>query len=48
MVMFGAMYYIVPRLTGWEWASARLIQAHFWFTAVGVLLYVALLTWGGW
>jgi cytochrome c oxidase cbb3-type subunit 1 len=48
MIMFGAMYYIVPRLTGWEWASARLIRMHFWFTAVGVLAYFALFTWGGW
>jgi cytochrome c oxidase cbb3-type subunit I len=48
MVMFGSMYYIVPRLTGWEWASPRLIRVHFWFTAVGILLYVGLFTWGGW
>jgi cytochrome c oxidase cbb3-type subunit 1 len=48
MVMFGAMYYIVPRLTGWEWASARLIRLHFWTTSVGILLYFAVLTWGGW
>ncbi len=48
MIMFGSMYYIVPRLTGWEWASARLIRVHFWFTAVGILLYFAAFTWGGW
>ena len=48
MVMFGAMYYLVPRLTGWEWASARLIRVHFWFTAVGILLYFGLFTWAGW
>jgi cytochrome c oxidase cbb3-type subunit 1 len=48
MVMFGAMYYIVPRLTGWEWASARLIRVHFWFTAIGISIYVVLFTWGGW
>jgi cytochrome c oxidase cbb3-type subunit I len=48
MIMFGAMYYIVPRLTGWEWASARLIRVHFWFVAIGIFIYVALFTWGGW
>jgi len=48
MTMFGAMYYIVPRLTGWEWASARLIRWHFWSTAIGIAIYVALFTWGGW
>jgi cytochrome c oxidase cbb3-type subunit 1 len=42
------MYYIVPRLTGWEWASARLIRWHFWCTAIGVAVYVALFTWAGW
>jgi cytochrome c oxidase cbb3-type subunit I len=47
MVMFGSMYYIVPRLTGWEWASARLIRAHFWCTAVGILFYFLALTYGG-
>jgi len=36
MVAFGAMYYIVPRLTGWEWASAREVSRHFWLVAVGI------------
>jgi cytochrome c oxidase cbb3-type subunit 1 len=48
MIMFGAMYYIVPRLTGWEWASAGLIKVHFWCTAVGILAYVIALSIGGW
>src|SRR5262249_9079710 len=30
MTVFGAMYYVVPRLTGREWASAKLIRLHFW------------------
>jgi len=38
----------VPRLTGWEWASARLIRTHFWCAAIGIFIYVALFTWGGW
>jgi cytochrome c oxidase cbb3-type subunit 1 len=48
MIMFGAMYYIVPRLTGWEWGSARLIRWHFWTTAIGIVIYFISLTIGGW
>ena len=48
MVMFGSIYYIVPRLTGREWPSAALIKAHFWLTAVGMVIYWVGLTWGGW
>lgn len=47
MVMFGSIYYIMPRLTGWEWASARLIRVHFWCSAIGVSLYWVILTFGG-
>ncbi len=48
MIMFGATYYIVPRLTGREWASARLIRMHFWLCAIGILLYFVALSIGGW
>src|SRR5438132_13744127 len=48
MVMFGAMYHVVPRLTGWEWVSARLFRAHFWCTALGIVPYFVVFTWGGW
>jgi len=47
MMMFGAMYYILPRLTGWEWPSATLIKIHFWSTALGGILMVSVLTLGG-
>lgn len=47
MIMFGAMYYIVPRLVGWEWPSANLIRWHFWLAAIGILLMVGSLTIGG-
>jgi cytochrome c oxidase cbb3-type subunit I len=47
MVMFGSMYYIIPRLTGREWWSSRLIRVHFWSVAVGVLLFWSSLTVGG-
>lgn len=38
IVMFGAIYYIVPRVTGVDWPFATFIRAHFWLAAVGVLL----------
>jgi cytochrome c oxidase cbb3-type subunit I len=47
MTMFAAIYYIMPRLTGREWASARLIALHFWTTALGIALYWVGLSWGG-
>jgi cytochrome c oxidase cbb3-type subunit 1 len=47
MVMFGSIYYIVPRITQIEWPSARLIRIHFWATAIGITLYVVPLIIGG-
>jgi cytochrome c oxidase cbb3-type subunit 1 len=47
MIMFGSMYYIVPRLTNWEWPSATLIRIHFWFCALGILLMFGSLSIGG-
>lgn len=40
MCMFGAIYFIVPRVTRREWLSRRLIRTHFWFSIYGVLLIV--------
>jgi cytochrome c oxidase cbb3-type subunit 1 len=47
MVMFGSMYYIVPRLVGREWRYATLIRLHFWSSAYGVGLMVLMLLIGG-
>lgn len=47
MIMFGAFYYIMPRLTQYEWWSSRLISWHFWCTAIGITLYFVALTAGG-
>jgi cytochrome c oxidase cbb3-type subunit 1 len=47
MMMFGAIYYIVPRLTGREWPSARAIKAHFWLCGLGIIFYWVGLTIGG-
>lgn len=47
MVMFGSMYYILPRLLAVEWPSARLIRLHFWSCALGITLYVFPMIYGG-
>src|SRR5213082_2442406 len=43
MVIFGSMYYIVPRLVGREWRYAALIKLHFWSSTYGVGLMVLML-----
>jgi cytochrome c oxidase cbb3-type subunit 1 len=40
MVMFGAVYFIMPRLLGVALPWPRLVRAHFWIAAAGVLLLV--------
>jgi cytochrome c oxidase cbb3-type subunit 1 len=47
LVMFGSIYYILPRVTGHEWPSARLIRWHFGLTLGGFALYVIPLTIAG-
>ena len=37
MTMFGAVYFIVPRLVGCEWPSGAMIRSHFWFSVCGAL-----------
>lgn len=44
MVLFGSMYFIVPRLLYREWPSALLINLHFWLCALGVIGYVVVMT----
>jgi cytochrome c oxidase cbb3-type subunit 1 len=48
MIMFGLMYYMIPRLTGREWPSVALIRLHFWSAAVGITVYFVALSIGGW
>lgn len=47
MVMFGAMYYIIPRLIGCEWLSVTLVRLHFWSATYGMGLIVLVLFIGG-
>lgn len=47
MVMFGSLYYIIPRISGREWPSLGLISVHFWGCFLGLVLYVVPLSYGG-
>lgn len=47
MVMFGSIYYILPRILLKEWPSAKLISLHFWATAGGITLYVVVMSIAG-
>jgi cytochrome c oxidase cbb3-type subunit 1 len=47
MIIFGSMYYIVPRLVGREWRYASLIKLHFWASVYGVGLMTLMLLVGG-
>ena len=47
MIAFGALYYIMPRVTNWEWEHPRLISLHFWATGLGIGAYFTALTIGG-
>ena len=48
MVLFGAVYYIMPRIAKWEWPYPNLIKVHFWLSAAGIAIYFLSLTLGGW
>ncbi len=42
MITIGSMYYLIPRLFGREQMySTRLIEWHFWWSTIGVVLYIA-------
>ena len=46
IAMFGAVYYIVPRVTGVEFSSG-LVRAHLWLAAGGIVIYALPLLIGG-
>ena len=43
MVMFGAMYYIIPRLVGCEWVSGNFIRIHYWGSGYGFAMSAVML-----
>ena len=48
MVLFGAIYFMMPRVLNWEWPYPRLITLQFWLAAIGILVYFVGLSIGGW
>ncbi len=47
MTMFGAVYYVLPRVVGIEFPFPKLARAHFWLSLLGVALLVVPLAIGG-
>ncbi len=47
MVLFGAIYFMMPRVLNWEWPYPRLITLHFWLAAIGIAIYFIGLSIGG-
>lgn len=48
MIFFGAIYFMVPRLTGHDWASTSLATGHRWLVMLGVVVLVLTLGIAGW
>lgn len=48
MVIFGAAYFILPRLTGAHWPSAKLVHVHFWCVALAAVGSVGSSLFFGW
>ena len=47
-ILFGSMYFIVPRLVKWEWPHTWAISLHFWLVFIGFGIYFWFLSFGGW
>ena len=47
LMLFGGLYYMVPRLTGTPWASGALVGGHRVLTLIGIVALVAALTTAG-
>ena len=48
LVFFGAMYFVMPRITAREWPYPSWILIHFWLVTGGFAFYFVTLTMGGW
>lgn len=48
MVLFGSVYYMMPRILNRAWPFPRMINVHFWLVFVGFAIYFIALTAGGW
>jgi cytochrome c oxidase cbb3-type subunit 1 len=48
MVMFGGIYFALPRLLGRDWKHPGLLNLHFWVAASGIIIYAIAAGVGGW
>lgn len=46
-IIFGAAYFLLPRVFGRDWPRPRLISIHFWTALGGILIYMISLMVGG-
>ena len=46
-IVFGSIYYIVPRLLDFGWRSSLLVRIHYYASLYGILLVIAFLGFGG-
>jgi cytochrome c oxidase cbb3-type subunit 1 len=47
MIMFGSIYFVMPRVLEREWPYPNLVSLHFWLVAIGFAIYFVFLTIGG-
>lgn len=47
-ILFGSIYFILPRLLNWEWPHSWAISLHFWLVFIGFGIYFWPLSVGGW
>lgn len=47
-MLFGGIYFAVPRITGRVWLSGNLVRAHFFLSVAGILLLVGSLAGAAW
>ena len=48
MVLFGGIYFALPRIVGRNFRRPQLLNLHFWIAAIGIIIYVVALGVGGW
>ena len=46
-MIFGMLYWLVPRMWGTKLHSAKLANLHFWIGTLGIIVYALPLYWGG-
>ncbi|SMF25480.1 cbb3-type cytochrome c oxidase subunit I [Pseudobacteriovorax antillogorgiicola] len=47
-ILFGACYFVIPKVLQTNWPYRRLISLHFWLALIGIAIYVIFLGIGGW